>query len=310
MSSFHRTGPPSESLTTFQPSDLSAGAAFHEVSAPFNGILDRAPYGTGTTRANPGSALRFSQPLSGFLARSSSTALFHAATVPGLLPFRAFPPQGSVVPSRVPLAPAVIHQPAERTPLGLIATGFPDSRALDALAVFPPATMDSLSTSSRPLSGRPGPRADKPLVRLASPAWKPTSPCESVRTNPANRASSRCSLGFFPFKDPSKPRILDPPEPESPNTRPSKRSEPRPSEPATMGTCDPLSRVRLARCRNTGSASSAASDPLRDRAAPPLSGVSFSPDLPPDGCPPDLAFRASKCLGGRRLSRRRSARLS
>jgi len=122
--------------------------------------------------------------------------------VPGLLPFRAFPPQGSVVPSRVPLAPAVIHQPAERTPLGLIATGFPDSRALDALAVFPPETMDSLSTSSRPLSGRPGPRADKPLVRLASPAWKPTSPRESVRTNPANRASSRCSLGFLPLQRP------------------------------------------------------------------------------------------------------------
>jgi len=91
-SSFHRTGPPSESLTTFQPSDLSAGAAFHEVSAPYNGILDRAPYEAGTTRANLGSALRFSQPLSGFLARSSSTALFHAATSSWAAPLQSVPP--------------------------------------------------------------------------------------------------------------------------------------------------------------------------------------------------------------------------
>jgi len=38
-----------------------------------------------------GSALRLSQPLSGFLAGQSCVALFHATTVPGILPSELFP---------------------------------------------------------------------------------------------------------------------------------------------------------------------------------------------------------------------------
>jgi hypothetical protein len=53
----------------------------------------------------PGSAHRFSQPLSGFLAHLGFTALFRAATVPGIPPFRAFPSQESRTPLGATLLP-------------------------------------------------------------------------------------------------------------------------------------------------------------------------------------------------------------
>jgi hypothetical protein len=69
--------------------------------------------------AHLGSALRLSQPLSGFPAVPSFAALFHAATVPGFLPSESFPRK-----NRAPLS-------RPRAPLWL-STDVPDdaSRAL------------------------------------------------------------------------------------------------------------------------------------------------------------------------------------
>ena len=52
-----------------------------------------------------GSAHRFSQPLSGFLAHPGFAALFRAAAVPGIPPFRAFPSQKSRTPLGATLLP-------------------------------------------------------------------------------------------------------------------------------------------------------------------------------------------------------------
>jgi len=61
-----------------------------------------------------GSALRLSQPLSGFLALPSFTALFHAATVCGIPLFRAFPSTKiAFTPLEAASSLAVIHQRAD-----------------------------------------------------------------------------------------------------------------------------------------------------------------------------------------------------
>jgi hypothetical protein len=59
-----------------------------------------------------GSALRFSQPPSGFLADLDSTALLRAATVPGIPPFRVFPSQESRTPLGATCSLAVVHRRA------------------------------------------------------------------------------------------------------------------------------------------------------------------------------------------------------
>jgi len=83
-------------------------------------------------------------PLSGFLnlsaasASSSSTALFRAATVPGLLPSEPSP-HGDRVPLPRSLLLPCGYPPTCLTPLlrRLVTTGFPDARAFDAVAWFP-----------------------------------------------------------------------------------------------------------------------------------------------------------------------------
>jgi len=60
--------------------------------------------------AYPGSALRFFEPLSGFLADPSFVALFHATTVPGIPPSETSPR----FESRTPLGATVLpcgHSP-------------------------------------------------------------------------------------------------------------------------------------------------------------------------------------------------------
>jgi len=99
-------------------------------------------YPSTTTRASPlvkravyprlSSARRLSQPLSGFPASSSSTALFRAATVPGLL-LQSFPLTGIARPSRGHIAPLWLSTSVqERTARVLIAASFTDSRTFGA----------------------------------------------------------------------------------------------------------------------------------------------------------------------------------
>jgi hypothetical protein len=85
--------------------------------APSTTSLALAPY-EATCHVRLGSALRLSQPLSGFLASSSFTALFRAATVRGVLPSEVSPRKNRAPLSR-PLASAVIHRCARTYPFAL-----------------------------------------------------------------------------------------------------------------------------------------------------------------------------------------------
>jgi hypothetical protein len=100
---------PSEFLVTSLPSDIPAGPDSLEVLDTLQRHPRASPMMKRAVLSLSGSALRLSQPLSGFLARSSSTALFRAATVPGHLPFRAFPSQRSCAPLEATGSLAVIH---------------------------------------------------------------------------------------------------------------------------------------------------------------------------------------------------------
>jgi len=88
-------------------------------------------------RPHFGSALGFSQPLSGFLTHPSFAALFRAATIPGIPPLEPSPREDRAPLSRPLCSLAVIHQRAEPRRSCLIATRFTDVRALDAVAWIP-----------------------------------------------------------------------------------------------------------------------------------------------------------------------------
>jgi hypothetical protein len=82
-----------------------AGADSHEVLRPFDGIPRASPMCSGTSTVRCGSALRFSQPLSGFLASPGFAALFHAAAARGVLPSEPCSSPGSRAPLGVALLP-------------------------------------------------------------------------------------------------------------------------------------------------------------------------------------------------------------
>jgi hypothetical protein len=82
---------------------------------PFNDIAQASPV-EAVYHCRLGSALRLSQPLSGFLASPSFAALFHAATVPGVLPSESSPRRNRAPLSRPHCSLAVIHQRAETPP--------------------------------------------------------------------------------------------------------------------------------------------------------------------------------------------------
>ena len=112
---------------------------------PFGDTTRSSPVKSRPSQAHSGSALRFSQPLSGFLARSSFAALFRAATA------RTFPSE--LVPHRnrvrlsASLAPLQLstgvlsrtcqafHQPFHPPPRRSAAARIPDS----LWVTFPPA---------------------------------------------------------------------------------------------------------------------------------------------------------------------------
>jgi hypothetical protein len=82
----------------------------------------------------PGSALRLSQPLSGFLAGPSFVALSRATTVCGIPPFRGFPSPEIACPSRGSMAPLQSSTSVQRrTTRDLVAAGFADARAFARL---------------------------------------------------------------------------------------------------------------------------------------------------------------------------------
>ena len=77
---------PSRVVTSFRLSGVSAGAGFLEVLRPFDDIVQASPVLRWSVHLHRGSALRLSQPLSGFLARLDFAAFFHAAAIRGVHP--------------------------------------------------------------------------------------------------------------------------------------------------------------------------------------------------------------------------------
>lgn len=116
------------------------------------------------------SALRLSQPLSGFSATPNFVALFRATVLLEVSPFKAFPCRRSRTPLGATCSLVVIHRPRRTNLPNLISAGFPCRPRRNVLAKVPPTPMSSLS--SRQKGTRPGPpgleRPNRPLRPAAS----------------------------------------------------------------------------------------------------------------------------------------------
>jgi hypothetical protein len=100
------------------------------IPCPFNDLPWTSPVWSRCVTSDSGSALRLSQPLSGFLAGPGFAAFFRAATVPGISPFRVFPSQKIACLSRDSLAPLQLSTSVQsRTTVGLVAPRFADFHA-------------------------------------------------------------------------------------------------------------------------------------------------------------------------------------
>jgi len=133
-----------EFLTASRPSDPSAGSAFPGVLSPSTTSLGLAPCEAGY-HSRPGSALRFSQPPSGFPADPSFAALFHAATVPGVLPSESSPHRNRAPLSRPP-APLWLSTRVQDAASWILLPPVSPTPTLSRSCLVPPATMDSLFT--------------------------------------------------------------------------------------------------------------------------------------------------------------------
>jgi len=196
------------------------------VSAPFDDTTRASPVMGRVVRIRPGSALGLSQPLSGFLAGSSSTALFHAAAVPGLLPPSEPSPRRDRDPSRGRLLPGryppTCWKRASRDRSPPVSATHTPKRARR----LPPTTMASLSASRSPLPGPPGSRAAgtapfRRLRRLRSLA-PPTSPFVPAWVTP--HREPLLSWSFRPSRDsaskPSEPPTRSGPHDPGTDDRP------------------------------------------------------------------------------------------
>jgi hypothetical protein len=157
-------------------------------------------------------------PLSGFLnlsavsASSSSTALFRAATVPGLLPSEPSPHRDRVPLSR-PLAPLrsstdVLDAP----PSSPCHHRFPRRPRFRRSCLVPPATMGSLFTSRGPLPGRPGQMNVAHPFRQLHPLRSFAPPVSPFAPSPGCPGwAAAALLGFIPSRvrlRTSEPRTL------------------------------------------------------------------------------------------------------
>jgi hypothetical protein len=183
-----------------------------KLSVPSTVSLAQAPYGAGR-QTHPGSARRFSQPLSGFQANSSFAALFHAATVPGILPSECSPRENRAPLSR-PLASLWSSTSVlNRTAQDLITAGFPDSHTCARLPCSPDDYELPFVTPKRasrsPWVSNDGTDSFRQLHPLRS-LYPPASPFASARVAP-NRRSLLSWVSAPPEHSPSTPWILYPP---------------------------------------------------------------------------------------------------
>jgi len=230
---------PSEFLATSSLPDRLAGSDFPGVL----GSLQRHPRASPIWAARPrppGSTRRFSQPLSGFLASASSTALFHAATVPGALPSEPSPRRdrqplsGPPAPLRSSTGVPCVPQPRR------LRRSFTTRPRPCAVAWIPSGLGSSFRAPRGSPSRSPRTTAHGPSFPPASPASKPSSPCESVpRRPPKSTRAAAALLGFFPSRVPR--RASDPRPARAPKSPRTTDARGRPC--ATGRTSSPPSQV-------------------------------------------------------------------
>jgi hypothetical protein len=183
-----------------EPSDLSTGPT-PWVSRPFNDTPRPSPLRSGSSAPTPGSALRLSQPLSGFPASPSFAALFHAAAVRDS-PFRGFPSQESRAPPRAASAPlrSSTDVPNGHRPR-LVTAGFLDARALGAVAGLPRRLWAPFSRTREHASWSPWTRTTEPILfRPLHPLRSLDPPANPFALRPGRpERSGRSSPGFAPL---------------------------------------------------------------------------------------------------------------
>jgi len=171
-----------------------------------------------------GSALRFSQPLSGFLADPSFAALFRAAAIPGMPPSECFPRRDRAPLSRPLCSPAVIHRRALARCPRPYHHRFHRRPRFHAVAWIPTAAIGSLFTNRSPLPGHPGTRPTEPPRPASFIDFEALIPLR-VRSCPSRVAPTwRPILSWVPppsESSPTAPRVLDPPRPRGPEHAPS-----------------------------------------------------------------------------------------
>jgi hypothetical protein len=218
------------------------------------------------------SALGFSQPLSGFLAKLCFAALFHAATVPETLPFRVFPSRRSRIPLGTTCSHAVIHHRAETHDSRPCHRRFhrllPHARRRTTLARIPRRLWARFPDAEAPFPLTLGPMSRSRLVPLASPASKRYPLRESVHLGFGSPLGRRPILSWVSGSLELAPRAPGSLEPRSTDPAPPERD----ARPSALGEPAP-------RPEGLATNSSAASSPLRDWSAPALASDSCSPGL-------------------------------
>jgi hypothetical protein len=222
-------------LSTLRP---RAGSASPDVLDALQRQPRASPMWSGLFDPHPGSALRFSQPLSGFLASSSSTALFRAAAVPGRLPSERSPRKDRAPLSR-PLTPSRLSTSVSDAPLSTVCLRFPRRPRGWRSSLVPPSAMSSLSAGSRPHPGHSDlERRSRPCRKLHPSRSLPplTNPFTPTQVSPRQRPLLSWVL---PLQRPSSDLGV--------STRPdqSRSTTPSPEGPgaATTRTSSPHSRV-------------------------------------------------------------------
>jgi hypothetical protein len=172
------------------------------------------------TRPRPGSALRLSQPLSGFPASHSFAALFRAATIRGTCSLQSLSLTESANPSRGRLLPCSHPPTCFGAPPKTFHREFPRRPRFHAVACFPSRLWSSFPQLSCCFPVLLSLKRRIHRFSPASPTSEPYSSCESVSTEPGCPAPATDTLlGFTPLKfSPPTPRVLNPLAPEDTNT--------------------------------------------------------------------------------------------
>jgi hypothetical protein len=143
-----------------------------------------------------------------FLHLPSSTALFHAATVPGLPPSESSPREDRVplTGSLAPLQLSTVLRSVSTVTLSLPVS--PTPTLLTQLPGSPANYGFPFRGSEGPLPGCPGSPTTESLLPPASPASKLCSLHESVRTDlSCPKPSGRYSLGLLPLLRLDRPNL-------------------------------------------------------------------------------------------------------